>query len=104
MPAGTYTITESDHILTLRENTQKESDFVLMHSSYTNHAPTKSLIAFDRRGDSYFLRNVWVANDNNGMECPKSRAEKQLERQLLVAKSNLPSDTVTLALNTPPQR
>lgn len=101
MPAGTYTVTsESDHLLLLRETTNNTSDFVLVHGAYTNHTPTKSVISFDRRGDKYFLRQIWIAGNNSGMECPKARAEKQLE----VAKTSVPSDTITLALNTTPQR
>lgn len=101
MPAGTYTVTsESDHLLLLRENTKNASDFVLVHDAYSNHTPTKSVISFDRRGDKYFLRQIWIAGNNSGMECPKVRAEKQLE----IAKTSVPSDTITLALNTTPQR
>ena len=101
MPAGTYSITsESDHVLLLRESTQKAAEFVLVHAAYTNHTPAKSVITFDRRGDKYFLRQIWTEGHNNGMECPKVRAEKQLE----IAKTSVPSDTITLALNTSPQR
>lgn len=101
MPAGTYSITsESDHLLLLRETTQNATEFVLVHDAYTTHPRSNSVIAFDRRGDKYFLRQIWIANNNTGMECPKVRAEKQLE----VAKTSVPSDTITLALNTSPQR
>jgi len=98
MPAGTYTISnQSGHVLVLRDTTQKASEFVMVHSAYTMHTPKQSVIVFDRRGDKYFLRNIWTANDNAGLECPKSHAEKQLE----LARANVPTDTVTLALNTP---
>jgi hypothetical protein len=103
MPAGTYTISsQSPSILVLRENTQKASEFVMVHSAYSLHTPKRSVVVFDRRGDKYFLRNIWTANSNAGLECPKSRAEKRLE----VASNSDSSDsssTITLALNTSPQ-
>ncbi len=105
MPAGTYEISnQSDHLLLLRGSTRNADEFVMVHSASTSHKPKASVIVFDRRGDQYFLRSIWTANNESGLECSKSRAEKQAEKQLEAAKNNVPSDTVTLALNTSPQR
>lgn len=101
MPAGTYTIsTQSGHVLVLRESVQKAAEFVMVHDAYKLAAPKTSVIVFDHRGDQYFLRSIWTANNDTGLECPKSRAEKQLE----IAATKVPSSTVTLALNTSPRR
>jgi len=105
MPAGTYTISsQSDHLLLLRDSSQNAQEFVMVHSAYTVHKPKASVIVFDRRGDQYFLRNIWTANSDTGLECSKSRAEKRAEKQLEAANNKPPSDTITLALNTSPQR
>jgi hypothetical protein len=105
MPAGTYTITtQSDHVLVLRDPSQKAAEFVLVHPAYQHQAPKNSVIVFDRRGDQYFLRNIWIANNTTGMECTKTRAEKLAERQLEASNNKPSSDTITLALNTSPQR
>ncbi len=105
LPAGTYTISrQSDSLLLLRDPSQKEAEFVMVHSAYTVHKAKASVIVFDRRGDQYFLRNIWTANSDTGLECPKSHAEKLAEKQMEVAKTKVPSDTITLALNTSPQR
>ncbi|WP_263366528.1 hypothetical protein [Edaphobacter bradus] len=99
MPAGTYRITiQSNHLLILRESTQKTSDVVLFQDDYSLRTPQKSVIAFDRRGDKYFLRHIWTENNNNSIECPKPRAEKRLE----VALARTSQGTVTMALNTAP--
>ena len=100
MPAGTYNISAHDHVLLLRESHSKAQEFLMVESAYATHTPKTSTIVFDRRGDKYFLRNVWTANNDNGVECPKPRAEKEIE----LAQKDAPRGTVTLALNTSPQR
>jgi len=101
MPAGTYNISTADgHILMLRDLNSKAAEFLMVEDASTTHTPKKSAVVFDRVGDKYFLRQVWTANSNSGVECPKPRAEKELE----IAQKDAPRGTVTLALNTSPQR
>jgi hypothetical protein len=101
MPAGTYNISMQDaHVLLLRESHSKAEEFLMVANAYATHAPKTSAIVFDRRGDKYFLRQVWTANNDSGVECPKPRAEKELE----LAQKDAPHSTVTLALNTSPKR
>jgi hypothetical protein len=101
MPAGTYNISmQHDHVLQLRESHSKAEEFLMVESAYTIHAPKQSTIVFDRRGDKYFLRQVWTANNDSGVECPKPRAEKEIE----LAEKDAAQSTVTLALNTSPKR
>ena len=40
---------------------------------------SKTELVFDKVGDQYFLRQVWVAGVTYGSELPKSRMEKKLE-------------------------
>jgi hypothetical protein len=101
MPAGTYDISKQhDHVLILRESHAKAAEFLMVQDTYATHTPKQSAIVFDRRGDKYFLRQVWTANNGSGVECPKPRAEKELE----IAQKDAPQSTVTLALNTSPKR
>ena len=101
MPAGTYDISmQGDHVLLVRESHSKASDFLMVESASAAHTPKTSTIVFDRLGDKYFLRSVWTANNGTGVECPKPRAEKELE----IAQKDAPVATVTLALNTSPKR
>ena len=101
MPAGTYVIKAmSDHVLLLRETNQNAAEFVMVHAAYTLKTPSQSTIVFDHRGNKYFLRRIWLADRNSGIETQKSREEKRLE----VASADPAADTVTLALNAPPQR
>ena len=98
MPAGTYQITRSDNMLELREAGQKATEFLIVHSAYTTHTPTGSSLVFDRRGDKYFLRQIWTAGHNDGLECPKTRIEKDVEK--VVAQNKQDASPVVVALNT----
>ncbi len=96
MPAGTYEITRaSDHMLVLRETGQKATEFLMVHDAYTAHTPTGSSIVFDRRGDKYFLRQIWTAGNNDGLECPKTHTEQTVEAQ-----NKQDASPVVVAMNT----
>jgi hypothetical protein len=98
MPAGTYEITHSDSLIELRETSQKAAEFVSVHAAYTLHTPTGSSLVFDRRGDKYFLRQIWLAGNNDGLECPKSRIEKNVEK--MVAQTKQDESPIVVAMNT----
>jgi hypothetical protein len=100
MPAGTYAIDrESDSVILLRGPDQKAA-FVVMHTASTDKTPKQGSIVFERYGDKYFLRQVWTAGEDQGLECPKSRAEKEV----VLAQNKQAPTLVELALNTTPQR
>ena len=98
MPAGTYEITHSDNLLELRATDQKAAEFLSVHAAYTLHTPSGSSLVFDRRGDKYFLRQIWTAGNHDGYECPKTRIEKDVEK--IVAQNKQDASPVVIALNT----
>lgn len=98
MPAGTYEITHSDNLLELRATDQKAAEFLSVHAAYTVHTPSGSSLVFDRRGDKYFLRQIWTAGNHDGYECPKTRIEKDVEK--IVAQNTQDASPVVIALNT----
>lgn len=98
MPAGTYEITHSDNLLELRATDQKAAEFLSVHAAYTMHTPSGSSLVFDRRGDKYFLRQIWTAGNHDGYECPKTRIEKDVEK--IVAQNKQDASPVVIALNT----
>jgi hypothetical protein len=96
LPAGTYQINrESNHVLMLM-GPGKAAGFVLMNAASKTQAPTRSSIVFDHYGNKYFLRQIWTKGDNQGLECPKGRVEKEI---LQVRTDQVPS-SVELALNS----
>jgi hypothetical protein len=99
LPAGTYRIErESGHLILLRGPAQA-AGFVDMHDASKTRAAEHGSIVFDRLGDKYYLRQIWTAGETAGLECPKSRAEKET----LQAKNNQAPGTTEIAINSVPQ-
>ena len=85
LPAGKYWINRAQ---------QSSGDTVIRISSIDGHSnvtrftipviaynPAKdSSLVFHRYGDEYFLSEIWPAGASTGRELPKSRAERELER------------------------
>jgi hypothetical protein len=98
LPAGTYRIdVASSHILRLK-GPGNAGGFIVMNDAYKTNTPTRGSMVFDRYGDQYFLRQVWVAGSGHGYECPKGRAEKGV----LQAKNRQSPDSTELAFNAKP--
>ena len=70
-----------------------------MYSAMKTHASNHGTIVFDRSGDKYFLRQIWTAGSTDGLECPKSRAEKES----LQANNKQAPNLTELAFNSVPQ-
>jgi hypothetical protein len=95
LPAGIYLIhRQSEHVIRL-EGLGFARGFVMTHEIVQSHASNQGVIIFDRYGDKYFLRQIWTAGDNVGLECPKGRAES------LEAKNKQPPSSTLLAFNSP---
>jgi hypothetical protein len=100
MPAGTYQIDRESGYLILLRGPNHATEFVMMHGASKSHAAADhGYIVFDRYGDKYFLRQIWTVGDAYGLECSKSRAEKEA----LQAMNRQPPDAVELAFNAIPQ-
>jgi hypothetical protein len=96
LPAGKYRIDlESNHLILLRGPGQTEG-FVEMHDTTKTRPADHGYIVFDRYGSKYFLRQIWTAGDTTGLECSKSRAEKET----LQANDNQSPTSTELAFNS----
>jgi hypothetical protein len=99
LPAGTYRIDrESGHLILLKGPAQ--AGFVDMHPAVKHRAADHGYLVFDRYGDKYFLRQIWTAGSTDGLECPKSRGEKE---SLQATNKHAPGST-EVAFNLIPQR
>lgn len=98
LPAGTYRIDRESGVLILLKGSDK-SGFVEMHGATKSRAADHGYLVFDRYGDKYFLRQIWTAGSSDGLECPKSRAEKES----LQAKNKQAPSSIELAFNAVPQ-
>jgi hypothetical protein len=99
LPAGTYRIVlASTHLIRL-QGSGSAGGFVFTHDATRSHASKKGSMVFDRYGDKYYLHQIWTAGSTDGLECPKSRAEKES----LQARNTQAPSTVELALNAVPK-
>jgi hypothetical protein len=99
LPAGTYRIDRESGQLIMLRGTNQASGFVEMHTAMKLNAPNHGYLVFDRSGDKYFLRQIWQAGESDGLECSKSRAEKET----LQAKNKQTPETFELAFNSIPK-
>lgn len=98
LPAGLYRIDrESGHLILLKGTTH--AGFVDMHPAVKHRAADHGYLLFDRYGDKYYLRQIWTAGSTDGLECPKSRAEKE---SLQATNKRVP-DSTEVAFNLVPQ-
>jgi hypothetical protein len=95
LPAGKYRVVfEANHLIRLQG--ASVGAFVIAYDAIKNQAPDHSSVVFDHYGDKYYLHEVWTAGDTVGLECTKSRAEKETLR----AKNTEAPSTIELALNS----
>ncbi len=99
-PAGTYRIDRESGQVVLLRGSGNSSGLILMHEAVALHPANHGKLVFDRYGDKYFLRQIWTAGTNAGLECPKSRAEKET----LQATNKQAPDSTEVAFNTVPSR
>ncbi len=101
LPAGTYEIkvdNASSGAITIRNG--QTSDAAMSTARREHPKQTSAKLVFHRVGNSYFLAEVWKSSDAEGMIVPTSKREKDLAKELQLAKG--PSggyDEVIVALN-----
>ncbi len=100
LPAGTYLVESESPNIVLLEGPSK-GGFVLMHAASKINAPDHGSLVFDRAGDKYYLRQIWNAGNPTGLECQKSRAEKEATQ---LASNPQPVTRVELAFNSASQK
>jgi hypothetical protein len=99
LPAGTYRIDRESSNLVRLHGPGRAAGFVEMHDAIKHRAADHGTIVFARYGDKYYLRQIWTAGSTDGLECPKSRAEKES----LQAKNKQAPSSTELAFNSVPQ-
>src|SRR5256885_14174729 len=98
LPAGEYTVAQvnpaSDHaVLQLRSKDGRAGAMVQM-GSVIGKAQESAKLIFNRYGNQYFFAQAWVDGDNTGLQAPKTRAERNADRELAGMKAT--SEAVAL--------
>jgi hypothetical protein len=99
LPAGMYRIDRESGSLIRLQGPGAAGGFVEMHGAIRSSAADHGYLVFDRYGDKYFLHQIWTQGSHDGLECSKSRAEKES----LQAMNNQAPSTIELAFNSVPQ-
>jgi hypothetical protein len=99
LPAGRYRIDRESGQLIRLQGPDAAGGFVEMHGAIKSRVADHGYLVFDRYGDKYFLHQIWTQGSHDGLECSKSRAEKE---SLQAMNKQAPS-TIELAFNSVPQ-
>ncbi|MEK7407098.1 MAG: hypothetical protein AAB225_18655 [Acidobacteriota bacterium] len=84
LPGGDYTIHPNlvPGAVALRNTDRSAAAIVLTLAAQANKAPERSKLVFNRYGDTYFLAQVWHAGNNRGIEVRKTKAEREMARNV----------------------
>jgi hypothetical protein len=96
MPAGMYQIDRESRNLIVLHGPGQAVAYVETSDAIKLQAPDHGNLLFARYGDTYFLRQIWTAGNSIGLECPKSR----LEKESLQAKSKQTPTSTEVAINS----
>jgi hypothetical protein len=78
LPAGVYRVEiQSEHLILLRGS--HGSGYAMGNPQMSQHTTSRGKVVFRRYGDQYFLREVWTNGSNTGIECLKSKQEKEAQ-------------------------
>ena len=90
MPAGEYLVRSvSDDssivVLNIQSRDGKAGAMLLMTTVEGKVQPSAKLI-FNRYGSQYFFAQAWLDGDGDGLQAPKSRAERATQREFAALK------------------
>jgi hypothetical protein len=81
VPAGRYTITPvEDDSWVLELKGGRTSVLIETQSATPNEAPSKDEIVFQRYGDQYVLKNIWIEGSGTGYVTEPAAREEHISR------------------------
>ena len=89
LPAGEYTLTRAAQGLTVIRSRDCSAAMVF-HTNSVESYKTKDELVFHRRGDKYFLSQVWTEGNNIGSELRKCRTEQNLQMERIAKAEGTP--------------
>lgn len=83
---GVYTMgIETGSIMVVRGAHGSQSALSIVNFGETTKPPATGKVVFHKYGDRYFLSEVWAAGSSTHLQCPRSKAEKNLQKELQLA-------------------
>lgn len=84
LPAGEYSIRrvspENPGVMVISSKEGHQNAHFVVNSAQAKTEPHKTELIFDRVGDQYFLSEIFESWDVNGVQLPKPRGERKLEK------------------------
>lgn len=100
MPAGDYLIrelTEDSNASTLQISRRDGGANTIVNMiGAMGNTQAMSKLTFRRYGNQYYFAEVWVDGEKEGLQAPKSKAERATQREL--AALHVPMETVAVKL------
>jgi hypothetical protein len=102
LPAGNYTLrrivlpSSYDRVVIQSADGRGDTRTVMTGPNRTSEVPKQSNLVFNRYGDQYFLSQVWMAGSDTGRDLFQSRNERNLAKELKLARSKSEHQKVVL--------
>jgi hypothetical protein len=101
LPAGTYEIKVDDASAgAILVQSDEGNGSAMSLARRETPRPTNAKLVFHRVGNQYFLAEIWRNSQTEGMICPTSKQEKELEKELQASNGHAGGyEEVIVALN-----
>ena len=97
MPAGTYTISSvSDSVIAIRDRDSRTGVLSLVRPEWAGSSDGTPKLVFHKYGNKYFLSQVSRGFSNALMQLPTSKPERELQRELQIARTGGRPETETI--------
>ena len=102
LPAGNYTLrrivlsSSHDRLVIQRADGRGGSHTGMTRPNRTSNSQNQSNVIFNRYGDQYFLSQVWIAGSDTGRDLFPTRSERDLAKELNLARSKSQHQKVAL--------
>jgi hypothetical protein len=99
LPAGTYEVkVEGRASDTIMIRNMETGESALSVAAYENPRSTEGKLVFNHVGNEYFLSEVWRESGSQGKRIPISKRERELTKELVLAKASNSGREVVVAL------
>jgi hypothetical protein len=102
LPAGKYTLrriilpSSADRLVIQSADGRDDTHTGITRPNRASEVQKQSKLVFNRYGEQYFLSQVWMAGSDTGRDLFKSRSERNLAKELKLARSKSEPQKVTL--------
>ena len=97
MPAGEYlvrSVSDDSSVLNLQSRDGKAGAMLLMRTVEGKVQPSAKL-TFNRYGNQYFFAQAWLDGEGDGLQAPKSRAERATQREFTALRAAIETVAAT---------